>query len=83
MTIIPDSIVVANDEFFSFIVPNSDLLEALELRVVPDDFPNESLRGLAPLSATVSAKKGPDHVRVMFRHAPNPKSTVKRVAKEG
>ncbi len=76
MTIVPDSIVVASEEWFNFIVPVTEMLEAFEMKIVPEDFPNESLRGLAIIECGIAARKGSDFVRVKFRHAPNPKSTV-------
>ncbi len=78
MTILPESIVVASEEAFSFMVPEADLLEAIAFSVVPEDFPNESLRGLQLRSVMVTARKM-NAVRVMFRHDPNPKSSVKLI----
>ncbi len=82
MTIFPNSIVVANEEAFSLIVPATDLEEAITFRVVPDDCEVESLRGLKLESATVTAHKtinGVKALRIMYRHVPNPNSSVKRL----
>ena len=76
MNIVPDSIVVASEEFFSFVVHEEELLDAIDMRVVPADFPVESLRGLKILEYRTT-RKSKDYFRVMFRHAPNPKSPVK------
>ncbi len=78
MTILPESIVVASEEAFSLMVPEGELVEAISFDHVPDNFPNESLRGLHLRSATVTAHKM-GAVRVMYHHAQNPKSTVKLV----
>lgn len=77
MTILPDSIVVASEECFSFMLPAADLSEVLLWNVVPDDFPDETLRGLSVVEARVT-KRSPDNsaVRVMFRHPVNLNSKV-------
>lgn len=93
MTIIPDSLVVASDEAFSFIVPYEDAQEALMMDTVPDNFMGndatgnpqvklvaDSLRGLKINEVRISARKeidGKPCVRVMYVHDRNPNSTVR------
>ncbi len=89
MTILPDSLVVASDEAFSFIVPEHELAEAMVLDEIPEfaeaDNPQvklvvDSLRGVKIKETRVSARKvvnGKPCVRVMFIHNANQASTVK------
>lgn len=99
MTILPNSVVVASDEAFSFIVPVAELAEAILMKQVPDDFLADdqsgnpqvalvasSLQGLVVNEARVAVQKeinGAPCVRVMFIHNPNPKSTVRQEKPKG
>jgi hypothetical protein len=83
MNIRPESIVVANNERFSFEIPETELTEALALVKVPDDFAEPTIRGFSILEITVRQAvrtvDGVNYRRVSFRHPVDPNSRVKSI----